>query len=251
VTRLLLGDLPKATLGFDCFELAVTGGFRGLRGVAAGFHRVELSRGDERIALPVVVSGGDGVIAFVLGERGFEPAPPSPLQRAAAAGDLDHALVDVSGLPAVPARAWRALTSRLASPEDASAWRAIEPPHGAAGWTALEAGAAARQVIALQGAWLAMNHDRDAAAADRLSALLQSCVEADRTAVARHPRVFADVLDGVAAMLVLAPELVLGWRPGFGRLLAACAAAGADSSAAAAAAIRLDAAWRARAPSGD
>jgi len=238
MTRILLRDIPKAGLGYDGFELTVAGGFRGLRGVAPGFHRIELP-GPPVIALSVIVSRDDTVKAFVLRDGRFEPAPRSPLDAAAAAGDLDRALFDAAALPEAPTRAWRALTSQLATLDDVSAWRTARPP-SADGWAALDTAGAARQLVALQGAWLALNHDRDEAAADHLVALLDACARADGDAVARHPAVFAGVLDAVAAMQVVAAELATTLIDRLGPLIALCATSGA--SVVRAAAARLTAA---------
>ena len=64
MTRLLLRDIPKVTLGFDGVELAIAGGFRGLRGVAPGFHRIALVIDHRLIALHIVVEAR-AVHAFV------------------------------------------------------------------------------------------------------------------------------------------------------------------------------------------
>lgn len=177
MNRLVLRDVPKATLGYDAFELAVAGGFRGLRNVPPGFHRVEVGG----VALDVVIDRG--VASYALRGDRFEPAP-SPLDAAAAAGDLDHALFDVAQLPAAPAQAWRTLTSQLRRPEDVAAWRTVT------GWDD------ARAIAGLQAAWLAMNHAGDAAAARWLAALL---AEVGPLPPARA----AALLDQLAAIRVL------------------------------------------------
>ncbi|MEO7734936.1 MAG: hypothetical protein ABIY55_28535, partial [Kofleriaceae bacterium] len=111
----------------------------------------------------------------------------------------------------------------------------LEPPADRAAWHALDDAGAARLVVALQGAWLAMTHDRDEAAADHLAALFGACGEVDPAVVARQPAMFAELLDGVAAIRSVAGEfaevVIEGLRP----LLDACAASDAPLAIAAAA----------------
>jgi len=226
VNRLVLRDVPKVALGYDAFELTLAGGFRGLRGVPPGFHRVELATGGRRVVLDVVFDRGDAVAAYALRGDRFVPSP-SPLDAAAQAGDLDHALFDVSALPAPPAEAWRTLSSQLIRADDALAWRALAPD---APTTWREP----RVIVALQGAWLAMNHDEDADAARWLAGLLAHAATADREVIARHPASFAALLDALGAIGVLggerARELLADLRP----LIAVCLAAPAPVGPAAA-----------------
>lgn len=190
MSRILLRELPEATLGYDGHALAITGGFRGLAGVPPGFHRIELPGAQP---LDVVVARGDEVQAFALRAGALVPAP-SVLDAAARDGALDHALFDVAALPA---RAWRALTSQLVRTADAQAWRRTAPDD----WP--------RAVLGLQGAWLAVNAGDDAAGG-WIVALVDACAAVDAATVARHPASFAALLDAVVALRGVAGELARG-----------------------------------------